>query len=84
MHGHLNVKDTVSIGIIDGLLDNESEQVSNELVLALPEFLLKHWHTSTLVHNMEPMSSKPVSWHGSEPKSAGIRNRSADCLAMSV
>jgi len=73
MHGHLNVKDTVSIGIIDGLLNNESE-----LVLALPELLLKHWHTSTLVHKKKPMSSKPVSWHRSEPKSSGIRKRSAD------
>jgi len=84
MHGHLNIKDTVSIGIIDGLLNNESEHVSNELVLALPELVLNHWHTSTLVHNKKSMSSKSVSWHGSEPKSSGIRKSSADCLTISV
>ena len=84
MHGHMNVKDIVSIAIIDGLLNDESEHVSNELVVALPELLLKQWHTSTLVHNKKSMSSKQVSWHGSEPKSSGIRNRNADCLTMSL
>jgi hypothetical protein len=58
--------------------------VSNELVVALPELLLKRRYKSSLVHDKKPVSSKPVSWHGFEPKSSRIRNRSADCFTGSV
>jgi len=50
--------------------------VSNEMVVTVLELLLKHWHKSTLVHDKKPMTRKLVSWHGSELKSPGIRNRS--------